>query len=279
MPEPEIPVILAMETDNGTNADRNTDETDRKTVSVSMEGDKIVLVGETVTTGNIGNTANRKTVLELGSGAIIVTVVCEEKEYAAGVADTVAVANAVLTPEQKKQAKDGETVEVEIKVKDISDRTPGGDKEVIEKGMKELQKDIKDLTLGAYVDISMAVRVGGGSWETIASTKEPIEIVVEIPKELQENGREYYIIRSHEGAYAFLEDIDKEQNTITISTDRFSTYAIAYQQMEGAADKCGLCHLCPAFLGICYFVWLAILLAAVLLTLTVFLKKRKEKEK
>lgn len=80
-----------------------------------------------------------------------------------------------------------------------------------------------------------------------------------------------------------MEDMDDAPDTITVSTDLFSSYAIAYVEMEGAgADngaKCGLCHICPTFLGICYFIWLALIIALVLIIYIIWRKKRQKEEK
>lgn len=79
-----------------------------------------------------------------------------------------------------------------------------------------------------------------------------------------------------------MDDLDDTPDTITVSTDLFSSYAIAYVETEGAgADsgaKCGLCHICPTFLGICYFIWLAIIIALVLVIYLIIRRKRKEEE-
>ena len=75
-------------------------------------------------------------------------------------------------------------------------------------------------------------------------------------------------------------DMDDDPETITISTDMFSAYAIAYVEAgkNGAGDgaRCGLCHICPTYLGICCFVWLAIILLEVLTVVLVVLRRRKE---
>ncbi|MDE7436592.1 MAG: hypothetical protein K2N01_12340, partial [Lachnospiraceae bacterium] len=252
-----------------------------QTISVSLDQDKAVITGELTATGNVQGMAGTSMGLKLGDGMVIVTVVCEEQEYTAGVADTVAVANAVLTPEQIQSVNDGETIEIRVDVKDISQNMPASDKEVIESGVEEYRKGMPELTLGMYVDISVFIRVGTGGWDAVTSTREPVEVVIGIPEELREEGREFYIIRSHEGEYAFLEDTDGEPDTITISTDRFSAYAIAYRQTDGReADRCGLCHICPTFLGICCFIWLAVFLAAVLVIVWISLRRmRKESRK
>lgn len=249
-----------------------------QTVPAAVDNGKIVISGEPVATGNVEGMTDTKTVLKLGNGAVIVTVVCAGQEYIAGVTDILAVANAVLAPEQIQLVNNGETIEIRIDVKDISDQVPEQDKETIENGIREYQKEVPGLTLGMYVDISMFIKVGEGGWNAITATREPIEVIIGIPESLQEKGRAYYIIRAHEGVSAFMNDMDDEPSTITVSTDLFSSYAIAYVQAEGTGHKCGLCHICPTFLGICCFVWLAIIILIMFVTIILLRKKKKEQE-
>lgn len=223
--------------------------------------------------------AGTSAALMLGNGTVIVTVVCEEQEYTAGVADTTAVANAVLMPEQMQSVTDGETIEIRIDVKDVSDSVSEQDKGVIENGVEEYRRKLPELTLGMYVDISIFMKIGGGDWNAVTRTQEPVEVVIGIPAQLQSDDRVFYIIRAHEGEYTLLEDMDDEPDTITIRTDMFSTYAIAYEQLDGTGEshRCGLCHICPTFLGICYFVWLAMILAVLSGTWMISRRSRKEK--
>lgn len=255
---------------------KKPEEESEQTVPASMDNDRITVSGEPIRTGNVNDMTDTSTTLSLGDGAVIVTVVCRDQTYTAGVADTVAVANAVLTQEQLALVNNGETIEIRIDVTDISDTVPGQDKEVIENGIEEYSGEVPGLTLGMYVDLSMFIRIGAGDWNAITATKEPIEVIIGVPDSLQEKGRTYYIIRAHEGEHTFMRDMDSEPDTITISTDMFSSYAIAYVQAEGKGDRCGLCHICPTFLGICYFIWLAIIILAVLIIWLVIRKKRKE---
>ncbi len=256
-----------------------TQQPQGRTVSVAADDGRIVLSGEPVATGNLTEELETTTKLEVGKGAVVVTVVCEDK-YTAGVTDTVSVVNAVLAPEQVQLINDGENIEVRIDVKDISETVAGQDQEVIESGLTQYREQIPGLTIGMYADISMFIRMGQGDWDAVTSTKEPIEVVIGIPEEFRQHGREFYIIRSHEGEYTLLTDMDDDPETITISTDMFSAYAIAYVEAgkNGAGDgaRCGLCHICPTFLGICCFVWLAIILLAVLTVVLVVLRRRKE---
>ena len=239
--------------------------------------------GGKIATGNVpgmaddGSMPKTSTLLAVGDGAVIVTVVCEEEGYAAGVRDTAAVANAVLTPEQIQLVNDGGTIEIRVDVKDISDGIPLQDKETVEKGREAYGQYLPDLTLGAYVDISVYIKTGEGGWNAVTETKEPIEVVIGVPEELRRDGREYYIIRAHEGRHDLLNDMDDVLDTITIITDMFSSYAIAYRltgaanTMYGGVDivdgkaQCRLCHICPTFHGVCCFIWLVVIVAVVVL--------------
>ena len=220
--------------------------------------------------------------VQIGDGTVIVTVVCEEEKCTATVADIERVVRAVLTPDQQELVNGGETIEIRIDVTDISDQVPEQDKEVIEGGIEAYREEVPGLVLGMYVDISMFVRIGAGDWNAVTATDDPIEVVIGIPEKLQSGGREFYIIRAHEGEYTFMNDLDDAPDTITVSTDLFSSYAIAYVETDGAeADsgaKCGLCHICPTFLGICYFIWLAVIIALVLIIYIIWRKKRQKEE-
>lgn len=238
---------------------------------------------ETAESTDIGQpkgTPAQQAEVKLGNGTVIVTVVCEEEKCTAAVADTEAVVKAVLTPDQQELVYGGETIEIRIDVTDISGKVPAQDKEVIGSGIEAYSGEIPGLVLGMYVDISMFIRIGAGDWNAITETDEPIEVVVNIPEKLLSDGREYYIIRAHNGEYTFMNDIDDKPETITISTELFSSYAIAYVQTDsaGADAKCGLCHICPTFLGICYFIWLAFVLAVIAIVIFVILRRRKKEE-
>ncbi len=251
-------------------------------MQASIVDDRIVMSGGPVETGNRLQSSDTTTMIQAGEGLVAVTLVCEDEGYAAGVKDTIAVANAVLTPEQIQLVNDGASIEIKIVIKDISGNVTVQDKEIIENGLTLFRKEIQELTIGMYVDISMFTRVDEGDWNTITAIKEPIEISIGILKELQEDGRTFYIIRSHEGEYTLLNDVGHDPNNITIRTNMFSAYAIAYRQkgMDYEQDeqdeqmKCRLCHICPTFLGICYFAGFAMIIALISIICVIILIKR-----
>lgn len=225
----------------------------------------------------VGKTVEALTI-PVDAGAVIVTVNnIDENLCTAQAADAVAVANAVLSGEEIARVSAGETVEIRIDVERIDERVNGEEKKLIGQSIGEAQGEASGLTVGMYVDISMFLRRGKGEWNAVHETNEPVEIVIDMPEELSGINAYCYIVRVHAGECTLFQDLDDEAETITIETERFSTYAIAYRLADGSAGRCGLCHICPTFLGICYFIWLAVIIAAVIIVIIVW-RRRKDKE-
>ena len=254
----------------------------------------------TQTTDQNTQTSPENAALVIESGAVTVTVNnVDEAACAAKVANTAAVAGAVLTQEELVTAVAGAGIEIRIDVARMED-VPLVDAQVIEQGVEAYQDIFPDMNMGMYIDISMFMRKGSGDWNAVHTTNEPIEIVLDIPQELMSLSADFYILRAHEGAYLLLEDLDDNPDTITIRTEAFSTYAITYQLKDNPAQKgqaqnaiqqneapqaaaipaeCSLCHICPTFLGICCFIWAAVLgIIITIVLLTAFKRKNGIKQ-
>lgn len=176
--------------------------------------------------------------IPVDAGAVIVTVNnLDETLCTAQAADAVEVANAVLTGEEIARVSSGETVEIRIDVERIDERVSGQEKALIGQSIGEAQGEVSGLTVGMYVDISMFLRRGEGEWNAVHETNEPVEIVFDMPEELSGINADFYILRVHAGECALLQDLDDEAETITIETERFSTYAIAYRLTDGSAGR------------------------------------------
>ncbi len=222
-----------------------------------------------------------KAVLYLEQGSVVVTINnVNEKQCTANVTDAIEVANAVLSHKEINQVTQGAVVEIRIDVDAVDELVPQEDKILAKQGIEESRNEIPDLTIDRYIDIAMYMRIGEGEWSPVTRTNEEVEIVIDIPGELQKENRQFYVVRVHEGDYTLLEDLDDAEDTITIRTHLFSTYAIALREERvDAGGKCGLCHICPTFLGICCFIWLAVILVLVLgITILCWRRKKEEKE-
>lgn len=75
--------------------------------------------------------------------------------------DTAAVANAVLSAEQLQLVNDGGIIEIRVDVKDISEKVPQKDKEVIENGLARYREEVPALTFGRHV-FELYHRICGG---------------------------------------------------------------------------------------------------------------------
>ena len=86
-----------------------------------------------------------------------------------------------------------------------------------------------DYKLGQYIDVNL-LKLIGDSQEKITETKAPITVIFEVPEALRGEGRNYSVIRVHGDETTVLPDTDNDPNTVTIETDKFSTYALAYSE-------------------------------------------------
>ncbi len=94
------------------------------------------------------------------------------------------------------------------------------------------ENKIRGMQIGQFFEVSLMESCQN---ETQMITKLPQElrIILNVPDHLKKDNRKFYILRMHTDEagnqeFAELVDEDKDSDTITFSTDRFSPYAIAY---------------------------------------------------
>lgn len=88
------------------------------------------------------------------------------------------------------------------------------------------------MTIGEYFDITILKTVDGETTK-ITELSKPMTVRITVPASLRQEGRSFYIIRSHTDSDGIvtadiLTDIDPDPDKIAFETDRFSSYAIAY---------------------------------------------------
>lgn len=138
---------------------------------------------------------------------------------------------AVLSPEDREQMEGGANITIRLVVNDASESVKEEDKAATEAAAEGL------LTVGRYLDISLVKIIQKDSEMTEASvhdTGKLVRIVIEIPEDMRLADREFSVIRIHNGESTILRDLDDDPDTITIETDRFSSYAIAYQDAKAS---------------------------------------------
>lgn len=86
-----------------------------------------------------------------------------------------------------------------------------------------------DMHIGLLIDVSLVMTKDGVS-SVVANSSKPVSFVIGVPDSIIADGRTYSVIRVHNGA---AEDIggtyDAANKTITVSSDKYSTYAVVYK--------------------------------------------------
>ena len=137
-----------------------------------------------------------------------------------------------LTVEEKAAVENGADLEIILFVEDAGNTVPPQDKQAAETVITDTP-----YAIGQYLNIDMLKLINGQQVGKITELGTPISVTIEVPETLRGENRAYAIVRVHDGAAEILEDQDNDQNTITILTDRFSTYAIVYHDTENTDDN------------------------------------------
>ena len=135
-------------------------------------------------------------------------------------------------------AKENTVVEVEIETVDTE--------KVEETIVKEMEKVAGKAKITTYFDITVAVRNDEKELlGTVSELTKEIELVVLLPEELKNTdklvNRTYYVIRQHEDKVEKLPaTLSKDGNHLVFKSDKFSTYALAYEDTENPGTFDGI---------------------------------------
>ena len=144
------------------------------------------------------------------------------------------LADAVLTPEEQENIKNGIDIKIILSVSNATESVPTDDKAKIEAAIRGLS----DYKLGQYLDLNLLKIIGNSEGVRITQTNKPITVTFEIPAALRGKA-EYSVIRVHNGTATVLRDLDSAPDTVTIETDKFSTYAPAYKEKTTTSNPSG----------------------------------------
>ncbi len=145
------------------------------------------------------------------------------------------LAEAVLEEDELDAVAGGEDIRIILAVEDAQNTVSDTDKTAVTSSLGSRK-------LGQYLDISL-YKLIHESRSPVTQTKNEISITITIPDNLKnkdtETDRVYSVIRVHNGETSILEDTDGDAGTITIQTDRFSTYAIVYEEDDNTGGGSG----------------------------------------
>ena len=152
----------------------------------------------------------------------------------------------VLTPKELEMVAKGENAKVVMKVMDISDSVSNEEKELIRGQLASMNANV-DLSV-LYVDLSLYKQVGNQEQTKVTQTNSKISITIEVPERFintdTSKNRSFYIIRIHDSVATRIEGIyDPVTHRFTFETDRFSTYALTYQDTSNIQTYHDFHHL------------------------------------
>ena len=144
-------------------------------------------------------------------------------------------APSILTADEKQKIKNGTDAKVWLEVKKTDEsKIPAEDKTKME---KEAEKIIGENPVITYFDADLFKQISGGKKEQLHEPGIDISVTIVVPDDLLNHDktmiREYKIIRLHNGEISILTgDFNEASKEFTFATDKFSTYLIAYTDIQ-----------------------------------------------
>ena len=133
----------------------------------------------------------------------------------------------LLTEEEKQQVQNGTNIRIVLEVQDAGNTVSVSERAAVAQALN-------GYTVGQYLNIDL-YKLAGADRTDITETAKKIRIVITVPDSLKNadssKTRTFAVIRVHDGKAELLTDLDDSDDTITIETDRFSTYAVVYKDM------------------------------------------------
>lgn len=149
---------------------------------------------------------------------------------------TAALAESLLTEEDKELHASGEEVDIYLEIADITSTISAENKSKVENAITSND------TVGMYTDINLYKKIG--DHDAVKITKvdgNKLSISIALPDSLKNTdasiNRTYKIVRLHDSAADILDaKYDAAAGTLTFETDAFSVYAIVYSDTVNTAS-------------------------------------------
>ena len=170
---------------------------------------------------------------DLGSGTVTPEVKPGTNAPATNISTpTEKLKDMLLTDDEKQQVQNGTNIRIVLEVQDAGNTVSASDQVAVSQALN-------GHTVGEYLNIDLYKLVGVNRTD-ITETAKKIRIVITVPDILKNadssKTRAFAVIRVHDGRAELLTDLDGSADTITIETDRFSTYAIVYKDTANSGN-------------------------------------------
>ena len=216
---------------DSTSSTDSTGSTDSSTDSTESTGGSD---GITTAPGGVTNPGT-----DLGKGKVTVGVESNEGapdvgfDYDSAKAFEQEIIESHLSTEERAGIENGDNMDVilTLTLLNIETGVSAEDSELTENFLSN-----SDYEVGEYYDASIIKWVNGVQVGKITQLENPITIIFDIPVALRKPNRVFAIIRLHDDTVDLLNDLDTNPNTITVQSDKFSTYVIVYRDNDDSAN-------------------------------------------
>lgn len=138
----------------------------------------------------------------------------------------------VLTAAEQEMVAKGQNAKIILKVADISTSVSDEEKALVQEELSSKQGTVNQSVL--YVDLSLYKQVCNRGETKITETNGKIRISLEVPERFWNTdvttSRDFYVVRIHDKEVIRIDgSYDPATHLFTFETDRFSTYALTYQ--------------------------------------------------
>ena len=148
--------------------------------------------------------------------------------------------NSIKVKESLSNQIDDERVKIEVEVSKMEES------KIDEEVVKILKNKVGGATIATFFDITIAIKEIGNN-EVIGSLDElteKIELMILLPEELRNTletvERTYYVVRYHDGVAEKIEaKLSDDGKSLVFKTDKFSTYALAYEDVKAENPSTG----------------------------------------
>ncbi len=137
--------------------------------------------------------------------------------------------DAILTDEEKDRVKNGEALNVFLKVADIAES-------ILEIHKEMIRTEAGNATVGAILDISLFKQIGDDEVTSVTTTSKAVVVTITVPEDLRNADtalrRTYFMVHLHgEIVERIPAQYDSQTGALTFETDGFSTYALVYEDV------------------------------------------------
>lgn len=150
----------------------------------------------------------------------------------------------VMSPETAQAVKEaveaGKTVTTEVKATVVTpEELPAEVVEKVQDVIKTVDSE-KEVVLAQYLDLSVILKADNTELGNVNQLDGKVNFTIAVPETLKKDGRNFFVICVHEnpdGTYNVekLPATFNADGTLSVSTDKFSTYALAYEDAKPLA--------------------------------------------